>query len=51
MALIGWHNFLHVQYKRAELLDPVTMVICPKKSFDHGRLSKEELVDIDKKFD
>jgi hypothetical protein len=30
-AIIGWHNIFCVQYKCTELLDPVTMGICPEK--------------------
>ena len=50
-------QYLFVQYKRTELMDPV-MGICPQTSFDHAGLSDEETIDveeevsdIDKKFD
>ena len=47
-----------IQCKCTLLLDPVTMGICPEKSFDHAGLSNEETIDvkeelgeIDNKFD
>ena len=46
------------QYNCMELLDPVTMGICPEISFDHASLSnketryvQKELVEIEKRFD
>ena len=51
-------GFVSAQYKCTEILDPVTMGICPKNTFDHVSFSegeardiKKELDDIDNKFD
>ena len=56
---ISTRGFVSAQYKCNEILDPVTMGICPEKNpFDHVSLSneetrdnKKELDDIENKFD